>query len=153
MNEILNDIYNSVFEKEKEKIKNVKQSSHEEYKKNTFFGCNDLKDNELNNDYTKFKQQMDTEHFVEIYSMILSFEIMDGIFKKDILEFLKYEFIKILNDASLINIIKENIKKKSEKGTKVLLNELEKEIKIAFAKKNKILILINKLLKLVKYLF
>ena len=100
--------------------------------KETWFGCNDLKDTDSDLDFRIFKKEIDSKYFVGIYSMIKSFETINKMLKKDILKKLKSQFEVIFADENLSTKLKEKIRIESEKWTKDLLDSLEKEIKSAF---------------------
>ena len=130
--EKITNIYYSILDSENIKMKERKESSHKEYMKETWFGCNDLKDTDSDLDFRIFKKEIDSKYFVGIYSMIKSFETINKMLKKDILKKLKSQFEVIFADEDLSTKLKEKIRIESEKWTKDLLDSLEKEIKSAF---------------------
>ena len=115
-------------------IKRKKKLLHDKYKKSTWFGCNDLKYSDLEDDFMNTKYFFDSNYIVQIYSMFASFETINKKLKNNILFLLKSRIYKIISDESLLEKLETKIKFEVEKWTKNLINSLDNEIKNSFPK-------------------
>ena len=116
------------------KIKEKKIISHEYYRENTLFGCNDLDESKFNDDFQKTEEKFESNNIVQLYSMIASFEAINKKLKNNILSLLKSGIDKILANDYLLDSLEEKIKQEANIWTKDLINSLDKEIKAAFKK-------------------
>ena len=115
-------------------IERKKQLLHDKHEESTWFGCNDLNDEDLEDDLINTKKFFDSNYIVQIYSMIASFEAIKKKLKDNILSLLKSRIDIIISDESLIEKLENKIKFEAEKWAKNLINSLDNEIKNSFKK-------------------
>ena len=113
-------------------IQEKKKSLHNKYNEKTWFGCNDLDNKGLTNDWKKAENSFDSNYIVQIYSMLASFETINKKLKSSILSLLKSRIDEIISDEILIGKLEKKIQLEAEKWTMSLINSLNDEINNSF---------------------
>ena len=113
-------------------IQEKKKSLHNKYNEKTWFGCNDLDNKGLTNDWKKAENSFDSNYIVQIYSMLASFETINKKLKSSILSLLKSRIDEIISDEILIGKLEKKIQLEAEKWTMSLINLLNDEINNSF---------------------